>query len=301
MRRTRNGSYRRSAMGEHGFSAFIPNPLPPIPPLDLGQFHQPLEKAHIALGYMDAVTTRLPSVEPLRYSYLRREAVASSQIEGTRSTFEDLLSHEMGGSGAAPREDAAETANHVAALEHGIRRLREGFPLSNRLIREVHAQLMQEPHQSRFAPGEFRRTQNWIGGASPGTALYVPPPPDEVPGCMNELEQFVNDERSALPVLIKAGLAHAQFESIHPFLDGNGRAGRVLIALILEQEEMLTEPVLYLSLYFKQRRPQYYALLGTATRGRRLGALASVLHRRRDLDGGGLHQQGGGSQRPAGS
>ncbi len=262
MHRSRNGFYERSQIQGDEFSAFIPNPLPPIPLLDMDQFHQELESAHLALGYLDALTTRLPSIEPLLFSYIRREAVASSQIEGTQSTFEDLLTYELGGTPASPADDAAEVSNYVSALQHGIARLREGFPLSSRLIREVHGILMQGEARQHLMPGEFRRMQNWIGGRSPSTAMYVPPPPSAVVECMSQLEQFVHDERSTLPTVIKAGLAHAQFESVHPFLDGNGRAGRVLIALLLEQAQILSEPALYLSLYFKQRRPEYYSLLG---------------------------------------
>lgn len=262
MYRSRNGVYERSQTEGVDFSAFIPNPLPPIPPLDMDQFHQGLEAAHLALGYLDAMIVRLPSIEPVLFSYVRREAIASSQIEGTQSTFEDLLTFELGGAPSTSLDDAAEVSNYVSALQHGISRLRDGFPISSRLIREVHEILMQGEAHRHLMPGEYRRSQNWIGGSSPATAMYVPPPPDDVLDCMSQLEQFIHDERSTLPIVIKAGLAHAQFESIHPFLDGNGRAGRLLIALMLEASEVLSEPALYLSLYFKQRRPEYYSLLG---------------------------------------
>ncbi len=262
MYRSRNGVYERSQTEGVDFSAFIPNPLPPIPPLDMDQFHQGLEAAHLALGYLDAMIARLPSIEPVLFSYVRREAIASSQIEGTQSTFEDLLTFELGGAPSTSLDDAAEVSNYVSALQHGISRLRDGFPISSRLIREVHEILMQGEARRHLMPGEYRRSQNWIGGSSPATAMYVPPPPDDVLDCMSQLEQFIHDERSTLPIVIKAGLAHAQFESIHPFLDGNGRAGRLLIALMLEASEVLSEPALYLSLYFKQRRPEYYSLLG---------------------------------------
>ncbi len=262
MYRSRNGVYDRSQMQGVDFSAFIPNPLPPIPPLDMDQFHQGLESAHLALGYLDAMVARLPSIEPVLFSYVRREAIASSQIEGTKSTFEDLLTFELGGVPSSSPDDAAEVSSYVSALQHGINRLRGGFPISNRLIREVHEILMQGEARRHLMPGEFRRSQNWIGGSSPATAVYVPPPPDDVLDCMSQLEQFIHDERSTLPTVIKAGLVHAQFETIHPFLDGNGRTGRLLIALMLEASETLSEPALYFSLYFKQRRPEYYSLLG---------------------------------------
>ena len=262
MYRSRNGAYERSRLQGVEFSAFIPNPLPPIPPLDMDDFHQGLESGHLAIGYLDALTTRLPSIEPLLYSFIRREAIASSQIEGTQSTFEDLLTFELGGVPSSSLDDATEVSNYVAALQHGISRIRSGFPISSRLIREVHEVLMQGEAQRHLLPGEFRRSQNWIGGSSPSTAAYVPPPPTEVLDCMSQLEQFIHEERSTLPTIIKAGLAHAQFESIHPFLDGNGRAGRLLIALMLDQAQLLSEPTLYLSLFFKQRRAEYYSLLG---------------------------------------
>ena len=262
MYRSRNGVFEQSQMRDVDFSAFIPNPLPPIPPLDMDQFHQGLESAHLALGYLDAMVARLPSIEPLLFSYVRREAIASSQIEGTKSTFEDLLTFELGGVPSSSPDDAAEVSNYVSALQHGINRVRGGFPISNRLIREVHEILMQGEARRHLMPGEFRRSQNWIGGSSPATAVYVPPPPSDVIDCMSQLEQFIHDERSTLPTVIKAGLAHAQFETVHPFLDGNGRTGRLLIALMLEASETLSEPALYLSLFFKQRRPEYYSLLG---------------------------------------
>ena len=262
MLRSRNGTYERSLFHGDEFSAFIPNPLPPIPTLDMDLFHQSLEAAHLAVGYLDALITRLPSVEPLLYSYVRREALVSSQIEGTQSTFEDVLLYELGAATSVPSDDTSEVSNYVDALNHGIARMRDGFPLSNRLIRELHAILMQGEARRHLTPGEFRRSQNWIGGPNPSQALYVPPPPEVVPECMSELEQFIHDERSTLPAIVRAGLAHAQFESIHPFLDGNGRAGRVLISLIFEHAELLSEPILYLSLYFKQRRGEYYSLLG---------------------------------------
>ena len=262
MRRTRNGVYERSYLQDDEFSAFIPNPLPPIPPLDLDQFQPALESAYLAVGYLDALLARLPSVEPLLYAYVRREALVSSQIEGTQSTFEDVLLYELGAPTSVPPDDTSEVSNYIAALNHGVTRMRGGFPLSSRLIREVHEILMRGEPRAHLAPGEFRRSQNWIGGRSPSTAQYVPPPPHALLDCMSQLEQFLHDERTILPTIARAGLAHAQFESIHPFLDGNGRAGRVLVSLIFEQAQLLSEPVLYLSLYVKRHRGEYYSLLG---------------------------------------
>ena len=160
-----------------------------------------------------------------------------------------------------PLDDVVEVSNYIAALEHGMGRLREGFPLSNRLLREMHAALMAKGRGSAKQPGEFRRSQNWIGGTRPGNARFVPPPPEEVEPCMGELERFLDSETSGLPVLLRAALAHVQFETIHPFLDGNGRLGRLLIALLLHHGGLLSEPLLFLSLFFKENRPAYYGLL----------------------------------------
>ena len=261
MRRRRNGIFVPSQIGEVRFDAFVPNLLPPIPPLDAADLQEPLADAHLALGYLDALLTRVPSLEPLLYSYVRREAVFSSQIEGINSSFEDLLLHELGGRTRSTDADNAETGDYVTALLHGVNRMREGFPLSNRLLREVHAALMPIETKSHLTPGEFRRSQNWIGGRSPEVATYVPPTAADVPDCMSQLEHFLHDPAMAAPAIVRAGLAHAQFESIHPFLDGNGRVGRVLVALIMEQEQVLSEPALYLSLYFKRHQAEYYALL----------------------------------------
>ncbi len=198
--------------------------------------------------------------------YVRREAVLSSQIEGTQSSLADLLLFEMEETPGVPLDDVAEVSNYVAALEHGVAqhgvaRLRGGFPLSNRLIREIHASLLSRGRGSDRSPGEFRRSQNWIGGTRPGNAAFVPPPHRHVEDCMAELERFIHDRKSALPALVKAALAHVQFETIHPFLDGNGRVGRLLIVLMLQDAGMLSQPLLYLSLCFKQNRTKYYRLL----------------------------------------
>lgn len=185
----------------------------------------------------------------------------SSQIEGTQSSLSDLLLFELEEAPGTPFDDVVEVSNYVAALEHGMARLRGGFPLSNRLIREMHAELLSRGRGSEKAPGEFRRTQNWIGGTRPGNAHFIPPPPVHVEICMGALERFILDEHSPYPALVKAALAHVQFETIHPFLDGNGRIGRLLIAFILRHYDVLSQPLLYLSLYFKQHRFEYYRLL----------------------------------------
>jgi Fic family protein len=239
----------------------VPKPLPPDPPLELNEQRQRLlERATLALGRLDSVTLLLPDPHLFLYAYVRREAVLSSQIEGTQSSLAQLLLFELEEAPGVPLDDVLEVSNYVAALEHGLKRLREGFPLSNRLIREMHAILLSRGRGSEKSPGEFRRSQNWIGGTRPGNAHFVPPP-QYVQDCMSDLERFLHNEGNPYPALIKAALAHVQFETIHPFLDGNGRIGRLLIAFILHHDGLLSQPLLYLSLYFKQHRSEYYRLL----------------------------------------
>lgn len=262
MKRDVTGRYQISKVWDEDVRAFIPHSLPPSPPLDLsGARQRLLERATLALGRLDSITLLLPDPNLFLYAYIRREAVLSSQIEGTQSSLSDLLLFELDEAPGVPIDDIAEVSNYVAALEHGMTRQREGFPLSNRLIREMHAKLLTSGRGSEKAPGEFRRTQNWIGGTRPGNAQFVPPPATEVEDCMAALERFIYDAASPYPALIKAALVHVQFETIHPFLDGNGRIGRLLIALILQHSQVLSQPLLYLSLYFKQHRAEYYRLL----------------------------------------
>lgn len=254
------GTYVTTATAGESVRAFIPNPLPPDPPIQLAdRDHDLIEKANRALGRLDGIATLLPDVSLFLYFYVRKEAVLSSQIEGTQSSFSDLLLHEEDLAPGVPLEDVQEVSNYVAAMNHGLKRLREdNFPLSLRLIREVHKVLLAKGRGSDKMPGEFRRSQNWLGGTRPGNARFVPPPPDRVAACMNDLEKFLHDQPQRTPVLIKAALAHVQFETIHPFLDGNGRLGRLLVTLILCAQEALTQPLLYLSLFFKQHRQEYY-------------------------------------------
>lgn len=262
MHRDAVGTYISSVAGGETVHAFVPAPLPPNPPLDLGGTHQTLlERATLALGRLDSISLLLPDPRLFLYAYVRREAVLSSQIEGTQSSLSDLLLFELDEVPGVPFDDVVEVSNYIAALEHGMARLREGFPLCNRLLREMHAKLMARGRGSEKAPGEFRRSQNWIGGTRPGNAQFVPPPPQQVEPCMAALESFIHGEADTAPVLLKAALAHVQFETIHPFLDGNGRLGRLLIALLLHQGGLLAQPLLYLSLYFKQHRAVYYELL----------------------------------------
>jgi Fic family protein len=215
----------------------------------------------LALGRLDGVTVLLPDTRLFLYMYIRKEAVLSSQIEGTQSSLSDLLLFELKEAPGVPLNDVVEVSNYVAALEHGLSRCKDGFPLSNRLIKEIHEVLLREGRGGDKSPGEFRRSQNWIGGTRPGNAVFVPPPPDRIADTMAALELFLHDRPERSPILIKAALAHAQFETIHPFLDGNGRVGRLLIPLLLCLEGVLCEPLLYLSLYFKTHRSQYYDLL----------------------------------------
>ncbi len=269
MKRGSTGRYHVTAAANERIEAFVPMPLPPDPPLALdGTLQQALERALLALGRLDSISTLLPAPELFIYSYVRKEALFSSQIEGTQSSLSDLLRYELEQAPGLPRNDldVVEVSNYVAALDHGIARLREDFPLSNRLIREIHGVLLARGRGSDKAPGEFRRSQNWIGGTRPGNARFVPPPHTAVPDCMAEIERFLHADDDGLPLLVRAGLAHVQFETIHPFLDGNGRVGRLLITFLLCHRGALREPLLYLSLYFKQNRAAYYELLDRVRR-----------------------------------
>jgi len=254
------GTYVTSSTTGEAVKAFVPNPLPPELAIDLTERdHDLVEKANRALGRLDGVTMLLPDISLFLYFYVRKEAVLSSQIEGTQSSFSDLLLHEEELAPGVPLDDVQEVSNYVAAMNHGLKRLRDDdFPLSLWLIKEMHEVLLSKGRGSDKMPGEFRGSQNWLGGTRPGNARFVPPPPDHVADCMANLEKFLHDQPRRTPVLIKAALAHVQFETIHPFLDGNGRLGRLLITLILCAEGALAQPLLYLSLFFKQHRQEYY-------------------------------------------
>lgn len=218
-----------------------------------------LDQANQALGRLDGVTLLLPDPDQFLYTYVRKEAVLSSQIEGTQSSLSDLLLFEADAAPGVPVGDARETSNYMAAMNHGLGKLQSGeLPLCNRLLREAHAMLLRSGRGSERSPGQFRREQNWIGGTRPALARYVPPPWQEVEPAMARLEKFLHDEPERTPILVKAALSHAQFETIHPFLDGNGRVGRLLITLLLVAEGVLKRPLLYLSLYLKQNRDDYY-------------------------------------------
>lgn len=240
--------------------AFVPPPLPPDPPIDVLSLLERLSVAERALGRLDGITMLLPRQELFLYMYVRKEAVLSSQIEGTQSTLSDLLRFETEAQAGEPIDDIREVSNYVDAMMFGLERLAE-LPLSLRLIREMHARLLRSGRGGTKSPGEFRRSQNWIGGNRPSNALYVPPPVAELDAALGALEAFMHEDRSRLPALIKAGLLHVQFETIHPFLDGNGRIGRLLVTLYLCVQGVLRKPLLYLSLYLKTRRADYYRLL----------------------------------------
>jgi Fic family protein len=257
-KKQRIGSYIKCAADtREPYNAYMPQPLPPIPPLKMDNLYQLLEQASAALGRLDGMGMILPDPSLFIYMYVRKEAVLSSQIEGTQSSLSDLLLFENGEFPGALMGDVAEVSCYVAAMNYGRERLKN-FPLSLRLIREIHHRLMARGRGDDKLPGEFRSTQNWIGGSRPGNAYFVPPPPTHLMEALDKLEKFLHDQKIKLPVLVKAALAHVQFETIHPFLDGNGRMGRLLITFILCAEGILKEPLLYLSLYFKANRRAYH-------------------------------------------
>ncbi len=267
MKRGPQGRYVTiSTVGERA-QAFVPRPLPPTPAIDwTPELRSKFDQALLALGRLDSVSTLLTDTSLFLYMYVRKEAVLSSMIEGTQSSLSDLLLFELDEEPGVPLDDVREVSSYVAALDHGLRLLEEGMPLSLRLLRQVHGVLLAKGRGSNQTPGEFRHSQNWIGGTRPGNAAFVPPPAEEVLGCMGQLELFLHDQRESTSVLVKAALAHLQFETIHPFLDGNGRLGRLLITLLLYEHKVLRQPILYLSLYFKTHRQSYYELLNHVRR-----------------------------------
>lgn len=243
-----------------GYRAFVPAPLPPEPPLQLdGPLQALLSQADRDLGRLDALATLLPNPDLFVAMYVRHEAVLSSQIEGTQSTLEDVLAFESDATLDTTPKDVEEVVNYVRAMNYGLARLAE-LPLSLRLLREIHAELMRGVRGGDKSPGEFRTSQNWIGGANSTlrTASFIPPPTHELMPALGQLERFLHESRNQLPLLVRCALAHAQFETIHPFLDGNGRVGRLLITLMLCAEGALQRPLLYLSLYLKTHRAEYY-------------------------------------------
>jgi Fic family protein len=255
----RSGIHVIQKVSGESYQAYVPPKLPPNPPVDVGILYPYLEKATHALAELNSIHKIIPNTELFIYMYVRKEALLSSQIEGTQSSFSDLMLFEHNQKSEVSLEDVEEVSNYVKAITYGLARLKDNFPLSLRLLKEIHGILLMGGRGSSKLPGEFRRSQNWIGGTRPGNALFVPPPVEYLDDCLRDFETFLHDE--SLPVLIKAGLAHVQFETIHPFLDGNGRLGRLLIILLLWANGMLDEPILYFSLYLKAHRHTYYDLL----------------------------------------
>ncbi len=262
MKRGKQGRELLQRVPGEPFQAFVPYPLPPDPPIvwDV-PLTDALERANRAIGRLDGLALLLPDLSLFLYYYVRKEAVLSSQIEGTQSSLSDLLLFESDEAPGVPLEDVQEVSNYVAALNFGMERLEAGDPLTLRLLREIHSVLLSKGRGQEKQPGEFRRSQNWIGGSRPGNALFVPPPPQEVLPCLDAWEKFLHDIPARTPTLVKAALLHVQFETIHPFLDGNGRVGRLFIPLLLCYEKALEKPLLYLSLYLKTNRAAYYDLL----------------------------------------
>jgi len=258
MKRKTQGTLHKSALvGTERYSTYAPNPLPPVPAIDMVAISDFLEKANLAIGELNGVVENAPDPNIINYMYIRKEAVLSSQIEGTQSTLDDLLRYESGSTPGTPIDDVTEVSSYVLALNHGLKRISKGFPLSLRLIREIHKILLTNSRGKNKMPGEFRSSQNWIGGTQPATAKFVPAPPDKVLSLMGDMEKFMNAE-DKIPLLVKVALIHHQFETIHPFLDGNGRTGRLLITLHLCARKFLKSPFLYLSLFFKQHHDLYY-------------------------------------------
>jgi Fic family protein len=262
MRRPPPGEYRVLGSVDEPFQAFVPAPLPPHPALHwTPALRRHFDDTLVALGRLDAVTALLPNASLLLYSFVRKEAVLSSQIEGTQASLADLLLFEIDEQPGVPLGDAREVSRYLAAMERALALQRAGLPICMRMLRAAHAELLDHPGGRGKAPGEVRRTQVWVGGTRPGTAAFVPPPADALPSCLRDFERFLNDEPEPTPPLLKAALGHVQFETIHPFLDGNGRIGRLLIVLQLVADGVLRAPMLYPSLFFKRHRSLYYELL----------------------------------------
>ena len=259
-------TYERTTAGGEEVAAFIPAPLPPDgPPLALnGAVSQRLRAAEQALVRLELAGEMVPSVDWFIYAFVRKEAVVSSQIEGTQATLVDLLTFEAEDDANPPGADVQEICNYLDALAYARGELAgpTGLPLSMRLLNETHRRLMGGVRGSDKQPGEVRRTQNWIGGTRPGNAVFVPPPPHVLRDALSAFEKYIHSEDD-LPPLVRAGLLHVQFETIHPYLDGNGRIGRLLVTLLLEHWKLLTKPLLYLSLFFKRHRDEYYRRLGS--------------------------------------
>ena len=257
MKRGMQGKLVKCSIISESYNAFIPNDLPPTPEIDTMAISSLLEKANQAIGALNGVISTVPNSAIINYMYVRKEALLSSQIEGTQSTLDDLLKYEAHQTQGIPVADASEVSSYVAALNYGIERINAGFPLALRLVKEIHAILLKNSRGKTKLPGEFRSSQNWIGGTRPGNARFVPCPPDKLMEVLGQLEIFMNKDDN-IPTLLKAAMIHVQFETIHPFLDGNGRIGRLLITLFLMEKKVLSTPALYISYFLKKNRIEYY-------------------------------------------
>ena len=256
----RIGQLIKKSIGGETFSCYVPKKLPPDPPIQIEKFYTLLDKANVSLGKLNGVTTHLPDASLFLHFFSQKEAVLSSQIEGTQSSLSDLLLFESNKESINVNNDVVEISNYISAMKYGMKKI-HSLPLSRRLFCEIHKKLLSNSRGAEKHPGEFRSSQNWIGGTRPGNAVFVPPPPESLADCFGEFEKFLNDNSIHLPILIKIAISHVQFETIHPFLDGNGRLGRLLITFMLRILGLLDEPLLYLSLYFKIHRTKYYKLL----------------------------------------
>ena len=262
MKNRQTGKYLIQKSTNENFKAFVPFKLPPNnPPLDLENLYPLIDKAMVLSGELNNIVHTIPNNSLFIYMYVRKEALISSQIEGTQSSLHDLILFENNEKPNISIEDVEEVSNYVKSINYGINKLDEGFPICLRLLKEIHKILLKGIRGQYKHPGEFRTSQNWIGGTRPGNAIFVPPPPDQLISVLGELEKFLNDDTIKLPALVKIALIHVQFETIHPFLDGNGRIGRLLIILLLYKEKILIKPILYISLFLKENREIYYRLL----------------------------------------
>jgi len=257
----RLGVYKTHVISGETYQTYVPSPLPPHPAIDSTKIQSNLDRAQQALALLNATAATIPNISLFIYMYVRKEALLSSQIEGTQSSFSDLILFENNQKPLVAIDDVEEVSNYVNTINYGLEQMRNGMPLSLRLIKEMHGILLQGTRGKNKLPGQFRTSQNWIGGSRPSNALFVPPAPEDLINCLSDFETFLHTKKNALPVLITIGLAHVQFETIHPFLDGNGRLGRTLITLLLCHHGLINEPILYLSLYLKQNRFIYYTML----------------------------------------
>ncbi|MCP5143767.1 MAG: Fic family protein [Gammaproteobacteria bacterium] len=271
MKKTSTGSFVSTSVAGESITAFVPNPLPPrFASGALASLAEPLRAAEAALARLDLAGSLIPSLDWFIYAFVRKEALLSSEIEGTQATLVDVLTFEQTDQvGDSAVDDIEEVTNYVAAVNHAFKQMqaKKGVPISIRLFNDCHGILMRGVRGANKQPGVLRRSQNWVGGSRPGNAVFVPPPPQEVPKLLSDLERYIHADDALAPML-RIGLVHVQFETIHPYLDGNGRLGRMLIALLLKHWQLLENPLLYLSLYLKQNQSTYYRLLSGVRDGK---------------------------------